>query len=431
MFLTGESLRRRQRSVGASLDGLRDGRRGSRSYTSAVMFIPLSTDRPPKRRPVINETLVMVNLLVYLAGLAGAYFGWFERDAVAQWGHYHPGEFRAWQLITYQFIHDPWGVGHILFNLLFLWVFGNAVESRLGRVGYLAFYLIGGVVAALAHGLFNPQAPVIGASGSIAGVSGAFLALFPRARIRVLVIFFIIGLYHIPAAWFILFYFVVDLLRQTNESLLGAGGNVAYAAHLAGYVYGFGVCFGLLAARVLTREEMDVFFLLKQMRRRRQFRAATAPDARVWDAPIADSAERMSRRREAGPMSAEEQQHAAARAEVLRLIERHDMTAAAARFRTLLALAPDAVLPERRQLDVANQLFHEGDYANAARAYENLLRAFPTSREADPVRLMLAVIYTRRLRNAARARELLDKAAAGLRSDDERAMAEQLRAELT
>ena len=116
------------------------------------MIIPIRTDRPPKRSPVVTQTLIVVNLAVYLLGAAGEYFGLFENPrAMAAFGHFDPQDFRFWQLFTYQFVHDPHGILHIVFNMLFLWVFGAAVEDRLTRPGFLAFYLTGGAVAALAH----------------------------------------------------------------------------------------------------------------------------------------------------------------------------------------------------------------------------------------------------------------------------------------
>ena len=75
-------------------------------------------------------------------------------------------DFRPWQLVTYQFLHDPWSVFHLGFNMLFLWVFGSAVEDRMSRPSYLAFYLMGGVVAGLGH-MMTSASPVIGASGSV------------------------------------------------------------------------------------------------------------------------------------------------------------------------------------------------------------------------------------------------------------------------
>ena len=163
------------------------------------MFIPLRTNRPPRRKPVVTEALIALNLAVYLLGAAGAYLSLFEGpEALANFGHFDPRNFKAWQLLSYQFLHDPHGIWHIAFNMLFLWVFGCAVEDRLGRIGYLAFYLMAGAVAGLAQMVFAPQSPVIGASGSIAGVTGAFLALFPRSRIQVLLFFFIIFSFSFP-----------------------------------------------------------------------------------------------------------------------------------------------------------------------------------------------------------------------------------------
>ena len=129
---------------------------------------------------MVTQALIVANLVVYLVGASGSFFDRFDPEALANLGHFDPRDFKVWQLLTYQFLHDPHGIWHIAFNMLFLWVFGSAVEDRLGRVGFLGFYLIGGAVAALAH-MAITKAPVIGASGSIAGVTGAFLALFPRS----------------------------------------------------------------------------------------------------------------------------------------------------------------------------------------------------------------------------------------------------------
>lgn len=393
------------------------------------MFIPLSTDRPPKRRPIVNETLVVVNLLVYLFGAAAEYFGWIARRDFMMWGWYDPQHFKVWQLFTYQFMHDPWGLGHIVFNLIFLWVFGNAVESRLGRAGYLGFYLIGGIVAGLAQGMVS-DAPIIGASGAIAGVSGAFLALFPRARIKVLIFFFLIAIVEIPALWIISLYFGLNVLNQTMSLLGRGGGGVAYAAHLGGYVYGFAVCVTLLAMHILKREEFDIFFLFKQMWRRQAFRRATRDSQRVWEAPQADTAEQMGRRTPAAALTPEEQQYAERRAEISRLLADNRIEDAARKYRDLLRDAPATTMPERRQIDLANWFYQEGDIDHAVKAYELLLEQYPTSREGDHVRLILALIYTRKRHERARAKTLLEMVRPKLQNENDRALADQLLAEL-
>lgn len=393
------------------------------------MLIPLSTDRPPKRRPIVNETIVIINLLVYIIGLVGYNFEWFERNAVATWGHFWMDDFKIWQLFTYQFIHDPFSIWHIAFNLLFLWVFGNAVESRLGRTGYLCFYLTAGIVAGLAHGIADPTHPVIGASGAIAGVTGGFLALFPRARIKILFFFFIVGIWFIPATWFILFYFAIDILKQTM-SMFGGSGNVAYAAHIAGNVFGFSICFALLATNVLKREEYDIFFLFKQQRRRAALRQTVKQNPGVWDQPGSGTPEQVSSKMKVKPLSERDMRYAEQRSEISQLLKEHDLEGAAAKYKVLLKFETNATMPEARQLDLANYFYQQDDIHNAAKAYELLLKAFPTCRDAVSAKLILAIIYTRKNRKASRAKELIEEVKPRLQSDGERALAEQLLEEL-
>src|SRR5690606_35452158 len=101
------------------------------------MFIPIRTDRPPRRTPIVTEGLIALNLLVYLTGLVGQAFGAFDLRTMTQWMWFHPQDFRVWQLFTSMFMHDPSQIGHLAFNMLFLWVFGAPVEDRLGRLGFL------------------------------------------------------------------------------------------------------------------------------------------------------------------------------------------------------------------------------------------------------------------------------------------------------
>ena len=128
---------------------------------------------------------------------------------------------------------------HLGGNLLYLWIFGNNVEDRLGPVAYLGFYLVGGVVATLAHVAVNPDStvPMVGASGAIAAVMGAYLVWFPHARIRTLVVFFFITFMRVRAMWLLGFWFVLQFFTG-NDS------GVAWMAHVGGFV--FGVVVGML-----------------------------------------------------------------------------------------------------------------------------------------------------------------------------------------
>ena len=121
----------------------------------------------------------------------------------------------------------------------------------------------------------------IGASGSISGVTGAFLALFPRVGVKIISIF---GFFIMPAKWLLLLFFALDLLRHTMSIFGRADDSIAYMAHIAGYVFGFSLAFSLLAFKILRREEFDIWFILVQSRRRAQFRRAQQQTkGAMWD----------------------------------------------------------------------------------------------------------------------------------------------------
>jgi membrane associated rhomboid family serine protease len=122
---------------------------------------------------------------------------------------------------------------HIGFNMLFLWVFGNNIEDKMGVVPYAAFYLLAGVVATVAHIAVQPDStvPLIGASGAIAGVMGAYLVVFPRVRIRTAFIVFLIFIRDVPAMWLLLAWFVLQFFT-------GSDSGVAWVAHVGGFVFG-------------------------------------------------------------------------------------------------------------------------------------------------------------------------------------------------
>ncbi len=400
------------------------------------MFIPLRTNREPKRRPLVTEGLIILNLLVYLAGLVMSRVGAGDGlERLAGVGHLARHDFHAWNLITYQFLHDPHSILHLAFNMLFLWIFGAAVEDRLGRLSFLAFYLLGGVVAGVGHMIVAPEAPVIGASGSIAAVTGAFLALFPRSRIKVFVIFFFIGVFEIPALWFIGLFFAIDVVSQVSDLLGGGDSDVAFMAHIAGSVYGFTLAFVLLALQIVKREEFDIFYLLRQSRRRSAFRRATR--GRVggaWESASADTARQLAKRSSKPAHAAltdADREAAAARSVIRAALAQHDTTGAARLYRDLLERAPASVLMENEQLDIANQLHADGDYDTAARAYELLLSTYPSCPAAAQVRLILGLIYVRRLGRPERATELITKAKAALRDPAQQALADELLGEIS
>src|SRR3954453_16482078 len=155
-------------------------------------------------------------------------------------------------VLTAMFLHGSWL--HLLGNMLFLFVFGNNVEDRLGRLRYLAFYLVCGYAATYGFAALNPSStqPLVGASGAIAGVLGAYFVLYPRAKVLSLLTFFFFLPIRLPAwlvlgSWFVLQY----ISLRANQA--GSGSGVAYLAHVIGFVLGAALCWQLRGRRPVPR----------------------------------------------------------------------------------------------------------------------------------------------------------------------------------
>ena len=229
-------------------------------------MIPLRDANPTQRTPVVTIGLVIACLGVFAWELGLLASGGMDAlDAfVAQWGVVPANvtaEFDAGNyvnavtltLITSQFLHGGWL--HVLGNLLFLWIFGNNIEDRFGKVGFLLFYLAGGVVAALTQVVTDPDStiPMIGASGAIAATLGAYLVLYPRARITSLVFLgFFYQLIDVPALIVLAFWFVLQLIDGL-ASLGAVDVQVAFFAHIGGFVFGSAI--GLLVRTVSRRRQ--------------------------------------------------------------------------------------------------------------------------------------------------------------------------------
>lgn len=357
-----------------------------------------------------------LNVAVFLVQLVLQRFNPDAEAALMAWGMLTPTAPVWWTWVTYAFLHG--GFLHILGNMLFLWVFGVAVEDKLGRVGFLVLYLVGAVAAGGLHAVFQPN-PVIGASGAVAAVSGAFLVFFPRSHIKVLLFFFIIGFYTIPAWFFILFAIAKDFLFTG----LG-GGGVAYLAHLGGYGLGIGVAIFLLATRLSEREGTDLFTMARQARRRRVF------------AEAAHEMEARQAREAWAKASAEiDDALAAARAKVAQLAATGQTEQAAQKWVELkraYATSPaQAITMSRKaQLDIANALAQSGAHAHAADAYERFAESYPTDPESPRVRVMLALIAARYLKQRDRAKAALAGIRDKLTDPDQHALAMELREEL-
>ena len=173
---------------------------------------------------------------------------------VFRWG-FRPAAPQVLDLFTAMFLHG--GLLHLGGNMLFLWIYGDNVEHRLGRVRFLAAYLGTGVAATLFHTVFAGQSllPLLGASGAISGVLGFYFIWFPRNRVRVFVMLFpfFMRVIHAPARWVLGFYVIVDNVLPFVASAGTQGGGVAYGAHLGGFLGGLAVGWGIKRRSLLVR----------------------------------------------------------------------------------------------------------------------------------------------------------------------------------
>ena len=212
-------------------------------------MIPLRDTIPVRRFPVVNVVLIGINVIVFLFesilgpddlsyvigvfGLRPAVF--WQGDGLAGW----------LPLLTAPFLHGGWW--HLISNMLALYIFGDNVEDRLGRLRYLLFYLCSGLAASAAHLLASSKSPIptVGASGAIAGVLGAYLVLFPRARVVTLVpIIYFFRVIQIPAVIYLGFWFISQLfngLFALNSGDVLQAGGVAWWEHIGGFVFGLAV----------------------------------------------------------------------------------------------------------------------------------------------------------------------------------------------
>ncbi len=376
-----------------------------------MLLIPLETDVKPRRPPVANWLLVAANVVIFFATSASPVWAVVERHFTL-----NAAVPTLSQYITYQFLHGD--LAHLAGNMLFLWVFGNAVCDRMGGLGYLMFYLAGGVFAGVVFTHYNHN-PLLGASGSIAAVTTAFLVLFPRTRITMLLWAIIVTTFQLPAMVLI----VVKIILWDNILApwfdRGLLSNVAYSAHLGGYAFGFVVPLLLLAVGVLPRNQFDLLASGRRWQRRMGWEPDSGPRGPIGSrlVRVEEMASRPLGRIELSP---EER----LREDVLDRLAEHDLAEAARLYLRLLEEDPRQVLPRPQQLELANYLTQSGRQAEAARAYELLLDAYPGAPDRPQVHLLLGLLYLRYLDEPLRAAGHLRAALEGLTLESQRVQAE-------
>jgi len=220
-------------------------------------MFPLYDTARARKFPLINLTLIVVNILAYLYELQMGPTA--LQGFISTWGlvpaHLISDPVNSWTTIyTSIFLHGGWF--HILSNMWVLFIFGDNVEARMGKIQYLFFYLLSGTAAGLLQTFILPtsQVPMVGASGAIAGVLGAYLVLFPRSRVASIVpIFFIFTIVEIPAFIFLIFWFFSQIYSGVFSIQGGAGSGVAWWAHIGGFVFGLSVALFLVNRRLRYR----------------------------------------------------------------------------------------------------------------------------------------------------------------------------------
>ena len=202
-------------------------------------MIPLKDENETQKKCYIRLVILIVCALVFFSQILSPnnnywiyYFG-FKPLSLFQNVTYpsFPGYLT---LITSLFLHGGWM--HFLGNMLYLWIFADNIEDKLGTKRFVIFYLISGIFASLTQAFFNfnSEVPMIGASGSIAGVLGAYLYFFPKAKVLVLIPFFIFFTVKVPAYILLIFWFLYQFLNLSNVD-----SSVAWLAHIGGFIFGY------------------------------------------------------------------------------------------------------------------------------------------------------------------------------------------------
>ena len=393
-------------------------------------MLPIRTNVLPRQTPYANYALIAINVVAFLLTYyphKSVVFPYMEVP-VRDWAQslqLYPAVWRYWQFLTYAFLHG--GFMHIIGNMIFLYVFGNNVNDKLGNTKYTAFYLLGAIASGIGHAALNSDSalhtirvgamteitipiPTLGASGAVAAVTGAFLVLYPKTRITVLYFFIFIGTIELPALWFIL-----GKMIFIDNYLSASARGVAYDAHLAGYAFGIGVMLVCLAKGWLERSPFDLWALIERWNRRREYRSSVNQGGD----PFVGRPQRKNVRAKVVPQTPEQAEKEATiqklRKEIsTRLLQRNGSTAAEV-YLELMKIDSAQVLPRQALLDIANHLASSSKSAESAHAYENFLAHYGSYEHVEQVRLMLGVLYARYLDRPAEAIKHLRQAVNRLR----------------
>jgi membrane associated rhomboid family serine protease len=212
------------------------------------MIFPIKVTQPSYSKPIVTGLLIVANVLVFLHEF------WLEMVDPYSLNHFmtlyslRPAYFHFSNIFTSMFVHANWI--HVIGNMLFLWVFGDNVEDILGHGKYLLFYLLCGMAAAMTQMAIDPfsRVPMVGASGAIAGVMGAYLVKFPRSRVVMLFWLFFFFTFDLPAWFMLIYWFALQFVSGVGSITEASQGGTAFFAHVGGFVAGI-VLVNVMGAR--------------------------------------------------------------------------------------------------------------------------------------------------------------------------------------
>ncbi len=372
-------------------------------------MIPIRTSIYPRKTPYVNYALIVVNVALFLLTysphivVVGSQRVLEELRPWSLTFMLTSNRLYLWQFITYAFLHV--GYAHIIGNMFFLYIFGNNVNDKLGNTGYLCFYLAGAVFSGIGHVVFS-GGNVLGASGAVAAVTGAYLVLFPKTLITVLYWFIFIGTFEISALYFILLkmIFFDNILNSMYDS------RVAYDAHLSGYAFGIIVILLLLGTKLIESSQLDLWVMIKQWNRRRGYRGTVADGYSPFAGRMGRKSVKAKEVKKNAAEQAQDETVSQLRGRIAGLINKRNLPEAAEQYLELVRIDPGHVLAGPHQLDIANQLMSMGRWQESARAYEGFLAHYKSYEYLEQVELMLGILYSRYLDEPAKAAENLKAA---------------------
>ncbi len=386
------------------------------------MLLPIRTNVVLRKTPYMNYAIIALNVILYLLTWHHVRTPYGVQGMVREWAanwQLNPAEPQLWQFITYAFLHA--GFWHILGNMFFLFIFGNNVNDKLGHVGYLCFYLAGGIFAGFGHSVLHTDPiPLLGASGAVAAVTGAYLVLFPQTLITVVYWLIFIGTIDVPAIYFIGFKLIFwdnFLVRSTQ--------NVAYDAHLAGYFFGIGSVMGLLGIGVLQRSPFDLWSMVKRWNQRRKFKGMVDEGYDPFGAPGGVKRIKVKQRELTPEQEKKLKMIEGLRDQISVSLTRGAVADAAEKYLQLQEIDDKQVLSRNAQLDVSNQLMAMGKWQECADAYEKFMEHYSSYQYAEQVELMLGVVYSRYLDKPKLAIKYLEDAKDKLRDEGQRKMCQE------